>query len=52
MEDQRSSFPSERPAPTVPDEDFFGLIQRIQSRRIEEQRTAAPWERPTKGTES
>ena len=30
------------PAPTVPDEDFFSLIQRLQSERIEDQRSTLP----------
>lgn len=42
IEDQRSYLPRLPPAPTVPDEDFFSLIQRIQSNRLDEQRTALP----------
>ena len=29
-------------APTVPDEDFFNLIQRLQSGRLEDQRASLP----------
>jgi len=29
-------------APTVPDEDFISLIQRLQSNRLEEQRSSLP----------
>lgn len=32
--------PSSRSAPTVPDEDFFSLILRVQAGRIEDQRTS------------
>ena len=45
MEDQRSTLPPENnnpPAPTVPDDDFFSLIQRIQSNRLDEQRVSMP----------
>lgn len=35
-------MPPPRPAPTVPDEDFFSLIQKVQSSRLEEQRTTLP----------
>lgn len=43
IEDQRSSLPQINiPAPTVPDEDFFSLIQKVQSSRLEEQRTSLP----------
>lgn len=42
IEDQRSAMPPPRPAPTVPDEDFFSLIQKVQSSRLEEQRTTLP----------
>ena len=31
-------------APTVPDEDFFNLIQRLQSGRLEDQRATLPKE--------
>ena len=31
-------------APTVPDEDFFNLIQRLQSGRLEDQRASLPKE--------
>ena len=41
IEDQRSTLPT-RSAPTVPDEDFFSLIQRVQSNRLDEQRTTLP----------
>lgn len=49
MEDQRSSIPVSRPAPTVPDEDFFSLIQKVQSSRLDEQRTQAPKQPPDPG---
>jgi len=39
MDDQRSSMP---PAPTLPDDDFFNLVQRLQSDRLEAQRSAMP----------
>ena len=39
IEDQRSEAPS---APTVPDEDFFGLILRLQSNRMDDQRSSGP----------
>ncbi|KAH3793180.1 hypothetical protein DPMN_146685 [Dreissena polymorpha] len=42
IDDQRSALPHNRPAPTVPDEDFFGLIQKVQSSCLEEQRTSLP----------
>lgn len=52
MEDQRSSLPVDtdtdaetRPpthGPTVPDEDFFSLIMRLQSGRMEDQRATVP----------
>ena len=29
-------------APTVPDEDFFNLIQRLQGGRLEDQRASLP----------
>lgn len=45
MNDQRSEPPPMRPAPTVPDEDFFSLILRLQSNRIDDQRAGAPVER-------
>ena len=38
-------IPMENPvleAPTVPDEDFFNLIQRVQSGRLEDQRASLP----------
>ena len=41
IEDQRSEMPA-RTAPTVPDEDFFCLIQRVQSDRLDEQRSHLP----------
>lgn len=40
IEDQRSEPPPS--APTVPDEDFFGLILRLQSNRMDDQRSSAP----------
>jgi G-protein signaling modulator 2 len=49
MEDQRSAIPITRPAPTVPDEDFFSLIQKVQSSRLDEQRTRAPKQPPDPG---
>ena len=42
IDDQRSALPHNRQAPTVPDEDFFSLIQKVQSSRLEEQRTILP----------
>jgi len=41
MDDQRSSM---RPlaAPTLPDDDFINLVQRLQSNRLEAQRSAMP----------
>jgi len=44
IDDQRSALPhnNNRSAPTVPDEDFFSLIQKVQSSRLEEQRTILP----------
>ncbi|CAL8088914.1 unnamed protein product [Calicophoron daubneyi] len=41
---QTSSF-ARPPAPTVPDEDFFALIQRVQSTRLDEQRCNPPTSR-------
>lgn len=38
INDQRCSLP---PAPD-PDEDFFSLIQRVQSKRMDEQRVSFP----------
>ncbi|CAL8279281.1 unnamed protein product [Merluccius merluccius] len=39
IDDQRCSPPEAGPhAPTVPDEDFFSLIQRVQAKRMDEQR--------------
>lgn len=35
-------------APTVPDEDFFSLIMRLQAGRIEDQRSALPVKPPSK----
>lgn len=43
MEDQRSELP---PAPTVPDDDFFGLLQRLQASRYEDQRSSLAPLRP------
>ena len=45
IEEQRSALPSVSlatvtSAPTVPDEDFITLIQRLQSNRLEEQRSS------------
>ena len=45
IEDQRSTINPDvltSSAPTVPDEDFFSLIQRVQSNRLDEQRSAMP----------
>ena len=43
IDDQRCSPPEAGPhAPTVPDEDFFSLIQRVQAKRMDEQRVQLP----------
>ena len=43
IDDQRCSPPEAGPhAPTVPDEDFFSLIQRVQAKRMDEQRVHLP----------
>lgn len=43
IDDQRCSPPDSGPrAPTVPDEDFFSLIQRVQAKRMDEQRVHLP----------
>lgn len=43
LDDQRCAAPpSVNTGPTVPDEDFFGLIARSQSNRMEEQRVPPP----------
>lgn len=43
LDDQRCAAPSATPAgPTVPDDDFFSLILRSQSNRMEEQRVPPP----------
>lgn len=43
IDDQRCSPPEGGPrAPTVPDEDFFSLIQRVQAKRMDEQRVQLP----------
>lgn len=41
MDDQRSTM---RPAaaPTLPDDDFFNLVQQLQSNRLETQRSTMP----------
>lgn len=45
IDDQRCSPPDLGPrAPTVPDEDFFSLIQRVQAKRMDEQRVHLPSE--------
>lgn len=45
IDDQRCSPPEGGPhAPTVPDEDFFSLIQRVQAKRMDEQRVQLPSE--------
>jgi len=41
MDDQRSSM-RQVAAPTLPDDDFFTLVQRLQSYRLEAQRAAMP----------
>jgi len=41
MEDQRSSM-QQVAAPTLPDDDFINLVQRLQSKRIETQRVTMP----------
>ena len=41
MDDQRSSM-RQVTAPTLPDDDFFNLVQRLQSNRLEAQRSAMP----------
>uniref|UniRef100_A0A665WMC9 G protein signaling modulator 1b n=1 Tax=Echeneis naucrates TaxID=173247 RepID=A0A665WMC9_ECHNA len=47
IDDQRCSPPEAGPhAPTVPDEDFFSLIQRVQAKRMDEQRVQLPTEDP------
>lgn len=47
-------MPNESPlthsAPTVPDDDFFSLIMRFQSGRLEDQRSTMPLEAATKST--
>ena len=47
--DQHASVPLPPHAPTVPDEDFFSLIQRLQASRLEDQRAALPTEKLRKG---
>lgn len=43
IDDQRCSPPeASQHAPTVPDEDFFSLIQRVQAKRMDEQRVQLP----------
>ena len=46
LEDQRSALPDTSPrrhrGPTMPDEDFFSLIMRLQSGRLEDQRADNP----------
>lgn len=43
IDDQRCAPPSPTPrGPTVPDEDFFSLIQRVQAKRMDEQRVDLP----------
>ena len=41
MDDQRSSM-RRVAAPTLPDDDFFNLVQRLQSSRLETQRSTMP----------
>lgn len=39
IDDQRCAPPDSIPrGPTMPDEDFFSLIQRVQAKRMDEQR--------------
>ena len=47
--DQQASVPLPPHAPTVPDEDFFSLIQRFQAGRLEDQRAVLPTENPRNG---
>ena len=44
-----TSVPLPPHAPTVPDEDFFSLIQRLQAGRLEDQRAVLPTENPRNG---
>ena len=44
------SVPLPPHAPTVPDEDFFSLIQRLQAGRLEDQRAALPSENTNDGS--
>ena len=48
--DPQASVPLPPHAPTVPDEDFFSLIQRLQAGRLEDQRADLPTENPRNGT--
>ena len=48
--DEHVSVPLPPHAPTVPDEDFFSLIQRLQAGRLEDQRADLPIENPRNGT--
>jgi len=48
--EQQASVPLPPHAPTVPDEDFFSLIQRLQAGRLEDQRAEFPTENPRNGT--
>lgn len=41
FEDQRSA-PPRVPGLTIPDEDFFNMIVRLQSHRLEDQRSSDP----------
>jgi len=47
--DQPASVPLPPHAPTVPDEDFFSLIQRLQGGRLEDQRAVLPTENTRNG---
>ena len=47
--DQQAAVPLPPHAPTVPDEDFFSLIQRFQAGRLEDQRATLPAENPRNG---
>lgn len=50
IDDQRCDPDLVQQAPTVPDEDFFGLIMRLQSNRIDEQRCSLPENRRNQNT--
>ena len=50
VEQQGPILPLPPHAPTVPDEDFFSLIQRLQAGRLEDQRAVLPTETPSNGS--